>query len=80
MDYRAFEAACNAAMAEAARVRRLARARENRALKRLMATPEWQAAHALACAEHKARALLRRFDERTAEVRPMRTPSAPESH
>ncbi|HOZ25772.1 MAG TPA: hypothetical protein PK080_00340 [Hyphomonadaceae bacterium] len=44
-------AAMDAALREAGRLRRLASAREDRARKKRMATPEWQAAHAARCAQ-----------------------------
>ena len=50
-DWQKANAAMDAAFREAGRLRRLAEAREKRARKKLMATPEWQAAHAARCAQ-----------------------------
>lgn len=50
-EWRHSVAAMDAGFREAGRLRRLASAREDRARKKMMATPEWQAAHAARCAQ-----------------------------
>ncbi len=50
-DWQKASAAMDAAFREAGRLRRLAEARESRARQKMMATPEWQAAHAARCAQ-----------------------------
>ena len=67
-DWQKANAAMDAAFREAGRLRRLAEAREKRARKKLMATPEWQAAHTARCAQWQVDSTRKRVARLRADI------------
>jgi len=68
VEWRHSVAAMDTAFREAGRLRRLAEAREQRARNKMMATPEWQAAHAARCAQSKVDSTRKRVARLRADI------------